>query len=148
MTYEEFTDNIKQYRELFDKGLKKQANKLLFKFTDNFRENIPTEQADNILYKFCADYYDEKKFPESDIRGTYEMPFQLTELLSDYFSRNDNFNKMPQMRWCFETFGNYYDPERRENRKDYNMLEKIYSRPDCDQKTVDYYFNDQLEILY
>lgn len=151
MTYYEFIEGIKQYVELFNKGLKKRANKELFDFMDNFRETVPENEADEILNKFCGDYFDENKLNWGDSRGvggTWEIPFQLRKLLGEHFSRCGNFDKMPQMRWCFETFGNYYDPERCSNFKDFNMLEKIYRRTDRDQKSVNYYFNEQIEILY
>lgn len=151
MTYDEFIRNVEHYNSLVDKGLKKQANKELFAFTDNFQKTVPTDEADDILNSFCRDYFDEDKLNWSDSRGAggiWEIPFQLRHLLEEHFSRCGNFDKMPQMRWCFETFGNYYDPERRSGYKDFNMLEKIYNRSDRDQKSVNYYFNEQIEVLF
>ena len=55
MTYDEFLVALGEYWELFEKGLKKQANKLLFKFAEDFKANVPQERADELLCRFCRD---------------------------------------------------------------------------------------------
>lgn len=144
MTYGEFLAAVGEYWELFGKGLKKQANKLLFEFAEGFRKNVPEDNADGLLYQFCWDYLEEKKFP-----AQRSLPFQLTGLLFDYLNRECERNKMPQLRWAFQLFGKYYNPHDPKNETNpYYILEKAYAHPNCDQKTVDLYFNEQVDWLY
>ena len=49
MTYEEFIGGIEKYWELFEHGLKKQANKFLFVFTDDFKRNVPQDEGDALI---------------------------------------------------------------------------------------------------
>ena len=144
MTYNEFLSGVLKYWELFDKGLKKQANKFLFEFSESFKETVSEENADEVLCRFCREYLDEKKFP---VRR--DLPFQLTGLIYDYINRECEREKMPQMRWAFQLFGKHYNPHDPKNENNpYNILEKAYSHPDCDQRTVDLYFNEQVDWLY
>lgn len=148
MTYEEFTAGIGEYKELFDKGLKKQANKLLFGFTDKFKANVPQADGDKILCRFCREFLDEGKFAEFRIYGSPHLPYQLTELIHDCLNRECAQNKMPQMRWAYQLFGRYYNPHDPQNVSDpYLILERAYTHPECDQMTVDLYFNAQLDEL-
>ncbi len=75
MTYNEFLSGIGEYKELFEKGLKKQANKLLFKFAEDFKANLGKAEADDILFRFCREYLDEKCLPFAD----KDLPFQITD---------------------------------------------------------------------
>lgn len=49
MTYDEFCAGLSEYSALFRKGLKKQANKFLFKFAEDFNENVPQSERDVLL---------------------------------------------------------------------------------------------------
>ena len=109
MNYEEFIGGIEKYWELFEQGLKKQANKSLFMFTDEFKRNVPQNEVDELLYHFCGDYIDGDRFDDHKRFGL-SLPFQLTELLNDYFIRECKAEKMPQMRWAVQIFGRYYNP--------------------------------------
>ena len=78
MTYEEFTAGVDEYCELFyEKGLKKQANKLLFEFADNFKKNVSQTDKDEILCRFCRELVEEEKFPEFR-KFRLSLPFQLS----------------------------------------------------------------------
>lgn len=151
MTYEEFKAGVDGYIELVDKGLKKQANKALFEFTDRFKANVAEEEADGILYLFCRDILEDggyPKFREFGFRGTTRLPFQLTGLMFDYLMRECEKNKMPQMRWEYQLFGKYYNPHDPKNEHSpYEILERAYVHPECDQLTVDLYFDEQLSEL-
>ncbi len=147
MTYEEFTEGIGEYRTLFDKGLKKQANKQLFEFTDSFKKNVSEEQRDEILERFCRELIDGDGFPEFKCYHL-SLPFQLSGLVFDCLIRACEQNKMPQMRWEYELFGKYYNPHDPKNEcKPYEILERAYNHSECDQRTVDLYFNAQLNDL-
>ena len=56
---------------------------------------------------------------------------------------------MPQMRWAVQILGRYVNPHdpNREELKTYDILEKAYAHPECDQKTVDLYLEKQVECL-
>lgn len=148
MTYEEFIDGIEKYWELFEKGLKKQANKFLFGFAEEFGRSVPQDEGDALLCRFCRDYIDGDRFDEHKRFGL-SLPFQLTGLLNDYLTRECRAEKMPQMRWAFQIFGNYYNPHdpNQTELDPYNILEKAYSHPDCDQMTVDLYLKQQVDWL-
>lgn len=148
MTYDEFLTGLGEYWELFEKGLKKQANKLLFKFAEDFKDNVSQERADELLCRFCRDYIDGDRFDDHKRFGL-SLPFQLTGLLNDYLDRECKKEKMPQMRWAFQLFGRYYNPHDPKNESDpAAILKKAYEHPECDQQTVDLYFNEQVEWLY
>lgn len=144
MTYVEFLSGIGEYSVFFEKGLKKQANKLLFKFAEDFKANVGEAEADEILFRFCREYLDEKCLPFAD----KDLPFQITELLNDYISRESEKNKMPHLRWAFQLFGKYRNPHDPNNEHDpLASLKKAYYHPKCDQLTAELYFNEQIEWL-
>jgi len=149
MTYEEFFAGIGKYWELFEKGLKKQANKFLSEFAEDFRRSVPRNEGDALLYRFCADYFDGDRFDEHK-QERIHLPFHLTGLLNDYLARECKAEKMPQMRWAFQIFGKYYNPHdpNQEELKPYDILEKAYEHPDCDQKTVNLYLERQVYWLW
>ena len=148
MSYEEFVTEIKKYWELRRQGLKKQANRFLFQFTEHFKKDISRDEADDILFQFCRDYIDEIKFPGENLPRRH-IPFQISELLYDYLRRECEENKMPQMRWAFQIFGKYYNSKEPEGEQNpYYILEKAYAHDQCDQQTVDLYFGEQVEVLW
>ncbi len=151
MTYEEFKSGVDEYIGLVDKGLKKQANKRLFEFADGFKANVSEAESDGILYQFCRDILEDGGYPkfwEFGFRGTSQLPFQLSGLVFDYLMRECERNKMPQMRWEYQLFGKYYNPHDPKNEHSpYEILERAYNHPDCDQLTIDLYFNAQLDEL-
>lgn len=148
MTYEEFTAGLAEYSALFEKGLKKQANKYLFAFVEDFNKNVPQSEEDELLFRFCREFYDEGKFPEFRIYDSPRLPFQLTGLMHEYLKRECLAEKMPQLRWAYQLGGQYYNPHDPQLEQDpYDMLERAYSHPDCDRKTVELYFKNQLYAL-
>lgn len=147
INYGQFITEIQKYCDLRDKGLKKQANRFLFEFTKHFKENVSEDEADAILFQFCKEYIDEEKFSDWDM--PYAPPFQITELLNSYFIRECEKNKMPQLRWAFQIFGQYFNPHDPKNEHNpYLMLEQAYAHEQCDQQTVDLYFGKQVEYLW
>ena len=148
MNYDTFITEIKKYWDLRSKGLKKQANGALFQFTEYFKKNVSQSDADGILFRFCTEYIDELKFPGDNLPRRH-LPFQLSELLNDYLVRASEENKMLQMRWFFQIFGNRYNPHDRKMEHDpYCILERAYMHEQCDQQTVDLYFNAQIDFLW
>ena len=148
MDYEQFITEIKKYWDLRKKGLKKQANSFLFTFTKSFKENVPDADADAILFQFCREYLDEMKFPGDSLPRRH-LPFQITELLDSYLKRECEKNKMPQMRWAYQIFGNRYNPHDPMPEHDFDsILKRAYMHEKCDPQTVQLYFREQLESLW
>ncbi len=148
MTYKEFCAGLDEYSALRNNGLKKQANKVLFAFTENFRKSVPQGEVDALLCRFCRDFLDEDKFPEFRVFGGVHVPFQLSGLLYDYLKRECAAEQMPHLRWAYEFFGRYYNPHDPTLEQDpYDILKRAYEHPKCDDKTVVLYFNAQIDEL-
>lgn len=55
---------------------------------------------------------------------------------------------MPQLRWAYQLGGRYFNPHDPNLKQDpYDILERAYSHPDCDQKTVELYLECQIDNL-
>ncbi len=148
MTYSEFISEIKYFWHLRGKGLKKQANSHLSGFARHFRESVPESSADAILCRFCREYIDELKYPGDQLPRRH-LPFQISELLRRYLTRECAKNHMPQMRWACQLFGNCYDPENPDTHcATHSLLERAYAHEACDQETVELFFGEQLSILW
>ena len=148
MDYEQFITEIQNYWDLRKKGLKKQANSFLFTFTKSFKENVPDADADAVLFQFCREYLDEMKFPGDSLPRRH-LPFQITELLDSYLKRECGKNKMPQMRWAYQIFGNCYNPHDPMPEHDFDsILKRAYMHEKCDPQTAQLYFREQLESLW
>lgn len=148
MNYETFITEIQKYWELRENGLKKQANRFLFDFTEQFKETVSDADADPILFRFCREYLDEMKFPGDHLPRRH-LPFQMAELLHGYLNRECEKNKMPQMRWAFQIFGEGYHTRDWEGEQTpYYILERAYQHEACDQQTVALYFEQQLKHLW
>ncbi len=76
MNYGQFITEIQKYYDLRDKGLNKQTNRFLFAFTNRFKENVSEKEADDILFQFCKEYVDEKKFSDTDMPDRLQFLFQ------------------------------------------------------------------------
>lgn len=148
MTYKEFIGEIEKYWELFESGLKKQANKHLFAFAERFKSEVTQTEGDALLFRFCRDYVDGDVF-DGHKRFGLSLPFQLTGLLNEWLARECRAEKMPQMRWAYRIFGKYFDPHdpTRAELEPYSVLERAYGHPECDQKTVELYLEAQVECL-
>lgn len=129
--------------DMRSKGLKKQANRFLFGFTGRLKEEVPKHEMDRILFRFCKECIDEEKFPDTN------LPFQLTELLNRYLAQECEKNRMPQMRWAYQIFGDYWNPHDPGCKQNpYHILERAYAHVQCDQQTVDLYFGAQIDRLW
>ncbi|MCM1494200.1 MAG: hypothetical protein NC089_00190 [Bacteroides sp.] len=148
MNYHEFITEIEKYWDLRSRGLKKQANRFLFAFTERFKTEVSEQNADELLFQFCYEYIDELKFPGDKLPRRH-LPFQLTDLLNRYLNRECEKNKMPQLRWAFQIFGKYYNPHDPNcEHNPYHFLEQAYAHEQCDSKTVELYFKEQLDFLW
>lgn len=148
MTYEKFRAGIGAYSALWNKGLKKQANKALAAFAEDFRKNVPQSNADELLFRFCRGFYDEDGFPELKEHGCSRLPYSLMGLVHEYLKRECLADKMPQMRWAYQLGGRYFNPFDPNLEQDpYDVLIRAYEHPDCDKKTIELYFESQINEL-
>ena len=148
MIYEQFITEIQKYWDLRKKGLKKQANSFLSAFTKYFKENVSERDADAVLFQFCKEYIDETKVPGDHLPRRH-LPFQITELLDSYLSRECERDQMPQMRWAYQIFGNTYNPHDPTLDHDFfPILKRAYMHEKCDPQTVKLYFEEQLASLW
>lgn len=148
MNYAQFITEVQKYWDLRKKGLKKQANRFLFAFTKQFTEEVPTADADAILFQFCKEYLDEMKFPGENAPRRH-LPFQMIELLDQYLSRACEAEQMPQMRWAFQIFGRAYPRQDWACAEEPNdILVRAYRHADCDPQTVRFYFEEQINVLF
>ena len=145
----EFICGIEKYFELYDKGLKKQANIYIKDYVSNFERSVPENERDEIIFSFCREMLDEEKYKKFTQRGNGSLPYELNKLLWNYLKHQCELEKMPQMRWTFQLFGKNYNPfdPNREIINPYKILERAYNHKDCDNQTVDLYFSEQLEWL-
>lgn len=147
MTYDEFIAAIDKYWDLYEGGLKKQANKYLFEFTGSCAE-IPRAELDAILERLCRECIDGGLFAEHRRGKAGNLPFQLTKLLDEYLVRQSELNRMPHMRWAYQLFGRYYNPHDPKNeRPAYDILERAYNHPKRDVKTAELFLEEQLSVL-
>ena len=148
-TYEIWLNGLGLYLDMYEKGLKKQANKYISSFINEFEHSVPKEDLRKILWRFCHEICDEDKHSQLLSRGNGSMPYAAGKVVWNYLKNQCESETMPHMRWAFQLFGKYYNPFDPQLELDmFKVLKKAYEHKDCDQKTVDLYFNEILEQLY
>lgn len=146
--YEKFIDGIGKYYELYEKGLKKQANKYIKAFAADFKKSVMQSESDDIMFHFCRELIDEDKHKKFKERGNGSLPFEINRLVWEYLKHQCELEKMPHLRWTFQLYGRYHNPfNQKWEINMYDILLKAYRHKDCDQKTVDLYFGEQLDFL-
>lgn len=146
--YQDFCDGLNTYLNLYEKGLKKQANQLIKNFIKTLETNLDQKSLNLILERFCYELCDKKQHDQLKSRGNGSLPYELNRLIWQYLKANCEINQMPHMRWIYQLYGRYYNPfdPQYENNL-YLILQQAYAHPACDQQTVDLYFHAQLDIL-
>lgn len=144
MDFDEFIEGLSHYYLLYDKGLKKQANKYIKDYVQTISA-WDRHKLNDVLFQFARELCDIKNsdFVKLGRRGNGRLPYALDILLRDYLYSECLENKMPQLRWFYELyqndrFGVIYAKE---------MLHRAYLSEDCDQKTVDLLFDYWLGVL-
>lgn len=139
---------LEQYRSLWDKGLKKQANEYLKSCIKEISENTDKEALDEVLYDFCRRFFDNEEFLFLKERGNCYLPYYLNKLVWEYLKEKCQEENMPYMRWMWEIFGIYMNPFDKEEELDREqVLKKAYEHKGCDEKTVTLYFKLKLHYL-
>lgn len=144
MDYDTFIKGLLEYYRIYDKGLKKQANK----YIEDFVKTISTWECHslkNVLFRFAKELCDDKcyDFMKLGKRGNGRIPYALDVYLRDYLYSECLDNKMPQLRWFYELYRN----DKFGVEYATGMLEKAYHHESCDEKTVELLFDSWIEIL-
>ena len=154
--YKKFTIEIEKYFEYYNKGLKKQANIYIKSFVNDFEKSVPKSERDEILYRLCREMLDEEKHEKFLRNGgnkcgyhiSCHLPHELNRIVWDYLKRQCELEKMPQMRWIFQIYNTHHNPfDTKAEYNTYKILQKAYKHKECDQKTVDLYFYEQIQWL-
>lgn len=141
MNYDAFIQGLLNYYTIYEKGLKKQANK----YIEDYVKTISTWDnytLNDILFQFTKELCDEKNYDFMK-RGNGRIPYALDMFLRDYLYAECLENKMPQLRWFYELYRNDNFGVKYAT----NMLEKAYLSVSCDKKTVELLFNSWIETL-
>ncbi len=147
--YDIWLNGLKSYLDRYENGLKKQANKYISSFIDEFEHSLPKEDLENILQRFCQEICDERKHSQLLNRGNGSLPYALSKIVWYYLKNQCESEAMPHMRWAFQLYGKYYNPFNPQLELNmFKILKKAYHHKDCDSKTVELYFNELLEHLY
>ena len=145
MDYKNFLLDLKEiYYDIFENGLKKQANKAVFEYLKSF-DLLDKKIRFEILYMFCEDFFDAKTtriqillIEKNDNSSTYpsnpHLTYELSKRIKNYLEiENDS---MPHMRWHYQLTANI------------DSLDRAYSHEHCDKKTVELLFSKRIDGLY
>ena len=145
VTYLQFLQQLKeQYVTLFEKGLKKQANKALDLFLESF-DQLDELTKGEIYYQLCEGLCDT---PEEDIvalqkRSNGQLPFALHNRVHDYLFQECKQNKMPHLCWYYQLFRH----DKMGSQHAFAMLQKAYEHKDCDPKTIVLLLENYIDYL-
>ncbi len=142
MLYQEFVNELNHYIEVYEKGLKKQANKEIAHTVNHLKE-CNNEEVDSILFRFLTEYCDQGIWSVFESRGNGDIPFALKEFVRTWIAERCEKKNMPELRWYYEMFRN----DRIGYKFATGYLEDAYNSDKCDQKTVDLLFDSYLDIL-
>lgn len=128
MDYDTFINGLLEYYRIYEKGLKKQANK----YIEDFVKTISTWESlslKKVLFRFTKELCDDKSYDFMN-RGNGRIPYALDIYLRDYLYSECLDNKMPQLRWFYELYRN----DKFGVEYATGMLEKAYIHESCDGK--------------
>lgn len=142
MKYCEFDDAIGHYWDLYEKGLKKQANKYIENVSGKI-EAINAFEKETIFCSFLNELCDGHKYDCLKKRGNGQMPYALKKSIRNWLYKRCQAGRMPELRWFYElfrhdAFGVKYACD---------FLEKAYKSRECDLKTVNLLFASYLDVL-
>ncbi len=100
-----FCSAIEHYNDLYQKGLKKQANTYLKDFAAKIKTLDEVEQ-DDIFYHFISDLCDYDRYDFLKERDNGKIPFALEQSVKNWLYSRCIAGKMPKLRWFFKLFRN------------------------------------------
>ena len=142
MLYQEFSDELNHYLDVYEKGLKKQANKIV-EHTVILLKDSELQEVDSIMFRFLTEYCDQEIWSVLAKRGNGDIPFALKEFIRTWITVRCEKKNMPELRWYYELFRN----DRIGYKYARGYLDDAYNSEKCDQKTVDLLFDSYLELL-
>lgn len=144
MNYKMFLEGLQEYYKLYEKGLKKQANKYIENYVNKFSE-CSAEEIEAVMFSFSKELCDDNKYNFMEIgkRGNGRIPYCLDVYLREYLYNECLKNRMPHLRWYYEL----YRKDRIGVEYAFDMLKKAYQSKECDEKTVVLMFEYWLELL-
>lgn len=142
MEYHKFDDAIGHYYDLYEKGLKKQANKYIENVSKELEAMDEFEKGE-IFYRFVNDLCDGCRYDYLKKRGNGEIPFALKQSVRNWMYKRCLADKMPELRWFYELFVN----DSFGMKYAYDFLKKAYSSKACDAKTVNLLFASYIDVL-
>ncbi|MCM1045482.1 MAG: GNAT family N-acetyltransferase [Candidatus Gastranaerophilales bacterium] len=142
MEYYEFDDALKHYNDLYERGLKKEANKYIESFSKEM-ETAEESEKEQIFYRFIGDLCDSHRYDYLKMRGNGELPFALKQDIRHWLYERCLADKMPELRWFYELFHN----DAFGVKYTHDFLKKAYKSKECDAKTVNLLFASYIDIL-
>lgn len=144
MDFDTFIEGLLHYYQLYDKGLKKQANKYIETYVKTISD-WDKIKLNEVLFKLAQELCDVKKYDLLRLgrRGNGRLPYALDVLLREYLYSECLEDKMPQLRWFYELYRN--DKTRGVYAVD--MLERAYSSAERDKKTTELLLDSWLDVL-
>lgn len=146
--YAEFSEGLRRYAELYERGLKKQANAYIADFVQNFEKSGTEAEREALLFRFCRDICDGGGLAELAERGNGLMPHALARIVWEYLIKECAVHKMPQMRWIYQLFRSNSTLFAPSGEPDiYAILEEAYESPERDAKTAELWLRELLRRL-
>ena len=134
---ERLQNGFKYYYELWEKGLKKQANKSI-RETMLYFDSLDEQKKKSISYHYCKVVCEEEEYTNLFSRMFHhtDIPYEIMIRISKILKEDSDSNHMPQIRWYYELFD-----------KNDKIIEKAYSHQECDDRTIQLYFTSLLTKL-
>lgn len=92
-----FDDGLECYLDLWDKGLKKQANQYIQKFLDTFAASMEQSSLNDILENFCSEYFDNEGYSRLKAQHPGSLPHARNKLLWQFLKTKCDMGCMPHM---------------------------------------------------
>lgn len=134
---EKLQNGFKDYYELWEKGLKKQANKSI-RETMLYFDSLDEQQKKSICYRYCTAVCEQEEYTNLFSRMFHhtDIPYEIMRRIAKVLKEDCDSNYMPQIRWYYELFDN-----------DDNIIKKAYIHQKCDDRTIQLYFTSLLTKL-
>ncbi|GAA0075864.1 hypothetical protein UT300005_02420 [Clostridium sp. CTA-5] len=134
---ERLQNGFNDYYELWEKGLKKQANKSI-RETMQYFDSLNKQKKKSITYHYCKAVCEQEEYTNLYSRMFHhvDIPYEIMTRISKILKEDCDSNYMPQIRWYYEFFD-----------KDDKIIEKAYSHQECDDRTIQLYFTSLLTKL-
>jgi len=142
MDRQAFDAAIEDYCRMYEKGLKKQANRHMEDFAQAL-EALGEAEREAVLLPFVRELCDGERYAMLMERGNGRIPFALDRCVRDWLYRRCLEGRMPELRWFYELYRN----DRFGCQYAFGFLEEAYSSEAWDAKTVNLLFDSWIDVL-